>query len=176
MLIKGALLIGLLLAAACGGGTAATSTPSPSHSLCSMCVPATGQLTFTGDVAGTMTANSKSDCARRPPPDQDVFELVFYGTGLTTDVEADKGLSGKEWVLVVDGSVSSPDAVDAGLGPTSFHVSIYLSHVGQGTTHSSVTVAHDMRSGSLNLQLKGEVLPRETAQTRVTGTFSCAFA
>jgi hypothetical protein len=141
-----------------------------------MCVPATAELTFTGDVAGTMTANSKSDCARRPPPDQDVFELVFFGVGLTTDVPADKALSGKEWVLVVDGSTGSPDAVDAGVGPTSFKVSIYLSHVAQGTTHSTVTMAHDMRTGSLNLQLTAESVSRPGAKVRVTGTFTCAFA
>jgi len=140
-----------------------------------MCVRATGQLNFTGDVAGTMTLNSKSDCARRPPPDQDVFGLEFFGTGLTTDVDADKALSGKEWVLTVDGSARSLDVVDAGLGPTSFGVSIYLSQAGSSTTRSTVTMTHDMRSGSMNLLLKAQSVSRPGARTKVTGTFTCAF-
>jgi hypothetical protein len=134
-------------------------------------VPATGQLTFTGDVAGTMTLSSKSVCSRTP--EHDPFELVFYGTGLTTDVEPDKAMNGKEWVLVVDGTVSSPDAVDAGVGPTSLRVSIYLTHPG-GISHSNVTMARDMRSGSLDLHLQGDAV-RQGGLTSVTGKYTCAF-
>jgi hypothetical protein len=135
-------------------------------------VPATGVLTFTGDVAGTMTLNSSSVCTRTL--DQQAFELDLSGTGLTTDMPGDEALSGKEWTLVVDGTIGNPDAVDAGVGPTSYHLSLYLSKVTLGNTHSTVTVAPDVRSGSLNLQLKGAE-PRTAAQVRVTGTFNCAF-
>ena len=120
-----------------------------------------------------MTLNSFSVCSRTA--DLSAFELVFSGTGLTTDMGGDEAFSGKEWVLVVDGTIGNPDGTDAGLAPRSLRSSIYVSHVTSGNTHSTATMAQDMRSGSLNLQLKGEA-PREGTQIRVTGTFNCAFS
>ncbi len=137
-------------------------------------MPATGQLTVSGSVAGTMTFSSGSVCVRAEPPNQDLFELDFKGTGLTTEVTADRAQSGKEWVVVVDGSVNNPDAVDAGLGPGAYKVSIYISHAGDGN-QSSVTARPDLHSGSLSLQLKADPASRPGGQVRVTGTFACAF-
>jgi hypothetical protein len=170
-----AVLTILLVVVGCGSGTAANPNPSPSQNSCPTCVPATGVLTFTGDVAGTMTLTSASVCSRTP--DLKDFELVFIGTGLQTAVPVDAAQSGKAWALVVDASAANPDAVDAGLGPLAYHLSEYLSHATDGYTQSRVSIGQDLRSGSLNLQLKAEKesVNRLGAQVRVTGTFTCSF-
>ena len=167
-----AVLTILLITVGCGGGTTPNPADSPKH------VAATADLTVSGQVTGRMALTSDSQCIRRPPPDQDVFELDFKATGLTTSVPLDAADAGKIWELVVDSSTAGPDAVDAALGPVAYQRTgaIYFSHMGDGNTQSSLTVGQDLRSGSLKLQLKPQPRTvRGQGQVMVTGTFACSF-
>lgn len=182
-MIKGSVILTILITAVgCGSGTGSTpagapvQSPSPAACHTTLCVAATADLTVSGDVTGKMTLTSDSGCYGNPPPDQALVELDFRGAGLQTVVPNDAAQSGKAWALVVDGSATNPDSVDAGLGPLLYHRSVYLSHAGD-STQSRVTIGKDLRSGSLNLQLKADPadVARPGARVRVVGTFTCAF-